>query len=230
MLAALTLQCAAADVQQLPLLASTAGIHAGAAGQLSVPGEGGSLNTGLGVVEVLGKPVASPGDVTIAGKPASIPISTLSVLTLLMSACSGLGALPFFFVGSLTPWWSGAANSIASGVMLAASFDLIYEGQSHGAVMLILGVACGTLFVRSCQRFLARFEQLRFDQLEGADARKVVLILGVMTAHAFGEGSGVGVSFRYCKLAYSVPCTGQVCRSRCRVEKGCPTFMPFQRS
>lgn len=30
---------------------------------------------------------------------------------------------------------------------------------------------------------------------QGADARKALLIIGVMAAHAFGEGSGVGVSF-----------------------------------
>ena len=31
--------------------------------------------------------------------------------------------------------------------------------------------------------------------LKGADATKVVLVIGIMTLHSFGEGSGVGVSF-----------------------------------
>ena len=40
-----------------------------------------------------------------------------------------------------------------------------------------------------------QFEDASFEDLQGADARKAMLIIAVMAAHAFGEGSGVGVSF-----------------------------------
>lgn len=36
---------------------------------------------------------------------------------------------------------------------------------------------------------------MKFQTLQGASARKVLLLVGIMTAHALGEGSGVGVSF-----------------------------------
>lgn len=42
---------------------------------------------------------------------------------------------------------------------------------------------------------VSQFEDASFEDLQGADARKAMLIIAVMAAHAFGEGSGVGVSF-----------------------------------
>lgn len=36
---------------------------------------------------------------------------------------------------------------------------------------------------------------MKFETLRGANARKVLLVVGIMAAHALGEGSGVGVSF-----------------------------------
>ena len=39
------------------------------------------------------------------------------------------------------------------------------------------------------------YEVDSFEELRGADARRVILFLAVMAAHAVGEGSGVGVSF-----------------------------------
>jgi zinc transporter ZupT len=48
---------------------------------------------------------------------------------------------------------------------------------------------------RASQEYLSQYEDASFEDLSGADARKAMLIVGVMAAHAFGEGSGVGVSF-----------------------------------
>lgn len=64
-------------------------------------------------------------------------------LTILMAAASGLGAVPFFFVGKLSPRWSALANAVACGVMLAASFDLVHEGEPYGPGLVILGVMLG---------------------------------------------------------------------------------------
>ena len=67
----------------------------------------------------------------------------VAVMTTLMGSASGLGAVPFFFVGSLSAEWAALANALACGVMLAASFDLVHEGQPYGAGLTILGVILG---------------------------------------------------------------------------------------
>jgi zinc transporter ZupT len=69
----------------------------------------------------------------------------VAVMTTLMGSASGLGAVPFFFVGSLSAEWAALANALACGVMLAASFDLVHEGQPYGAGLTILGVILGGL-------------------------------------------------------------------------------------
>ena len=46
-----------------------------------------------------------------------------------------------------------------------------------------------------CPCLARQFEDVSFEDLQGADARKAMLIITVMAAHAFGEGSGVGVSY-----------------------------------
>ena len=69
--------------------------------------------------------------------------SQVFVMTTLMASCSGLGAVPFFFLSSLSEEWAALANAVACGVMLAASFDLVHEGQPYGAAYTILGVILG---------------------------------------------------------------------------------------
>lgn len=79
--------------------------------------------------------------------------------------------------------------------MLAASFDLIHEGQPYSAPLVLLGVALGALFIKLMKNWLDDQEDVTFHDLKGADARKTLLMVSIMVAHAFGEGMGVGVSF-----------------------------------
>jgi hypothetical protein len=64
-------------------------------------------------------------------------------LTTIMAAASGLGAIPFFFVGKMSAHYSALANAVACGVMLAASFDLVHEGEPYGAGLVITGLMLG---------------------------------------------------------------------------------------
>lgn len=53
----------------------------------------------------------------------------LCVISLMMSFAAGLGCLPYLVTSSIAVSWIALANSIAGGVMLSSSFNLIYEGQ-----------------------------------------------------------------------------------------------------
>ncbi|XVF37375.1 hypothetical protein REPUB_Repub20aG0002600 [Reevesia pubescens] len=124
-----------------------------------------------------------------------VSVSTVALFTLAMAAATGLGAVPFFFV-ELDPQWAGVCNGMAAGVMLAASFDLIQEGQEHGAgTWVVIGILAGGIFILLCKKFLEQYGEVSMLDIKGADATKVVLVIGIMTLHSFGEGSGVGVSF-----------------------------------
>jgi len=111
------------------------------------------------------------------------------------AVATGLGALPFAFVRSFPRNWLGIGNAVAAGLMLAASFGLIYEGVDYSLTRTMIGVVIGLFFILWSHRFLERYEDVSLGNLDGLDARKALLIVGVMTLHSFAEGVGVGVSF-----------------------------------
>jgi zinc transporter ZupT len=115
---------------------------------------------------------------------ASPTVGAVFFMTLLMAAASGLGAVPFFFVRRLSPRLAALANALACGVMLAASFDLVHEGEPHGAILVVVGVCFGAVFIALTQRALRDQEDVKFGLLRGADARKTLLMVGIMTAHS----------------------------------------------
>ena len=119
----------------------------------------------------------------------------VTVLTVVMALGAGLGAVPFFFVKTLSSSWRGIATAIACGVMFAASFDLVHEGQPQGGTLVILGLVLGTVFIRITQHYLDGIEDVKFGHLHGERAKRLILVVGIMAAHSIGEGCGVGVSF-----------------------------------
>lgn len=90
-----------------------------------------------------------------------VSVTTVAILTLAMAAATGLGAVPFFFV-ELDSQWSGICNGMAAGVMLAASFDLIQEGQDHGSgSWVVFGILAGGVFIWLCKQVIS-FSYLTF--------------------------------------------------------------------
>jgi zinc transporter ZupT len=108
---------------------------------------------------------------------------------------TGAGALPFLLVKSLGARTMGWSNAAAAGLMLAASHGLIAEGAKLDIRLALLGVLAGLGAIMIAKRLLADRDDAEVADLQGASATKALLILGIMTAHSFAEGVGVGVSF-----------------------------------
>lgn len=123
----------------------------------------------------------------------------------LTAVSTGLGVVPLIFAPELDKFWVGVSNAIAAGMMTAASYSLCYEGYTFEEPLdtspfpsrsrCNLGIILGILFILVTKKYLDAHEDLKVGSLVGADARKVLLIIFVMTLHSFSEGVGVGVSF-----------------------------------
>jgi zinc transporter ZupT len=114
---------------------------------------------------------------------------------LLTALATGLGAVPFAFSRLRVVLWLGPANAIAAGVMLGAATGLAIEGTRRGPIGAWSGVLLGAAFVVLAHSALDHRRTLELGDLRGADARKAMLIVGVMTVHSVAEGVGVGASF-----------------------------------
>lgn len=114
---------------------------------------------------------------------------------MLTAAATGLGALPFAFVRNISRWWLGIANAAAAGLMLGASHNLITEGTDLSPSGVLVGLLVGLAAIVVSNRLIRRRGPVDIADLHGDNATKALLILGVMMAHSFAEGIGVGVSF-----------------------------------
>ncbi len=119
---------------------------------------------------------------------------TVFLYALITAVATGLGALPLLFVRNLAPRWLGLAGALAAGLMGGASIGLIHEGVNRGLGRTVLGVAIGIGAIAVSRRWFDG-RDVRWGELRGADARRALLMVGIMTAHSFSEGVGVGVSF-----------------------------------
>lgn len=120
---------------------------------------------------------------------------TVALAALLTAVATGVGAIPLLRPNvSLTE--VGLANAMAAGLMLAASAVLFYEGALRSPALVAAGGLAGMAFVVLSRRMLGgRHETLHLGSLRGVDALKALMIVGVMTAHSFAEGVGVGVAY-----------------------------------
>ncbi|MEA2434769.1 MAG: zinc transporter, family [Actinomycetota bacterium] len=79
--------------------------------------------------------------------------------------------------------------------MIGASIGLVYEGSLKSIGATALGVIAGAAFIQITRLALAGREDVHLGRLRGAGAKRILLIMVVMTIHSFTEGVAVGVSF-----------------------------------
>lgn len=126
---------------------------------------------------------------------SEINVFTIFIAALITALATGLGALPLIFVGKVDKWWLSVSNGLAAGLMLGASHGLITEGVDYNLLRVVLGIVLGILFMTLTHKVLNRHQDLHIGALDGANAIKALMIVGVMTLHSFSEGVGIGVSF-----------------------------------
>ena len=68
------------------------------------------------------------------------------------------------------------------------------EGTQFGGWQTIMGANLGVVFILLSQKFIDRYD-IQFGRIRGITARRMVLMVGVMTIHSFSEGVAVGASF-----------------------------------
>jgi zinc transporter ZupT len=122
------------------------------------------------------------------------PVAQVFLFGLATALATGLGAIPFAFVRSISPRVVAYTNALASGLMLGASFGLLAEGADYGRLATLIGANLGVLFVLFAGRLLGDRE-LQFGGIRGEDARKMTLIVLVMTVHSIAEGVAIGTAF-----------------------------------
>jgi zinc transporter ZupT len=126
---------------------------------------------------------------------AAHPVFQVFVYALLTAVATALGAIPFAFIPKLSERATAYANAGAAGLMLGASFGLIVEGTQKDGLATFVGVLAGVAFILLTQRLLGDDHDSGFLGARGAGARRMLLVVIIMTVHSFAEGAAVGVSF-----------------------------------
>ena len=145
-----------------------------------------------------------PGN-SLGNKGLEPTVHTVFYYGWISAISTGFGVLPLCFFCEMKEYWIGVSNAIAAGMMCAASYSLFVEGctfhdnndDSSLSPVVRTGIGCvmGLLFILGTKSFLDSHEDVKVGSLSGADTRKILLIVFVMTLHSFSEGVGIGVSF-----------------------------------
>ena len=121
-------------------------------------------------------------------------VAVVFIYALITAISTGFGAIPFAFIRTISDRTAARANAIAAGLMLGASLGLLGTGVGANGLATFIGAAIGIAFILLTQRVLGEHEP-QVGTVDAADARRMLLMVVVMTVHSFAEGVAVGVSF-----------------------------------
>jgi zinc transporter ZupT len=125
-----------------------------------------------------------------------IPWVQVFFYALITAIATGVGALPFFFIRNVSESFLGKSNAVAAGLMLAASYNLIFEGYKKDPWLTLIGMIAGVVLVILSDRALEQSNKdIDISSIAGKNRVNMLLFLGIMTVHSFAEGVSVGVSF-----------------------------------
>ena len=117
------------------------------------------------------------------------------VAALITALATGLGALPLLAMKDVPKRWVALSTAAAGGLMLAACHGVIAEGVEIHPARTLLGLLLVLGAILVAERLAAGAPPVPALAAKGIDPAEALLIVGVMTAHSFAEGVGVGVSF-----------------------------------
>ncbi|MFP4127213.1 MAG: ZIP family metal transporter [Alphaproteobacteria bacterium] len=123
------------------------------------------------------------------------PVLVVFLAALLTAVATGLGALPLLAAKHLSARWLALANAAAAGLMLAACYSLIGEGFAFDVRRTLAGIVLGLVFIVAAGHWLHGHDEVSVADVSGADAARILLIVGIMTLHSAAEGVGVGVAY-----------------------------------
>ncbi len=115
------------------------------------------------------------------------PVAMVFNYAMITALATGLGAGPFFFLKDISHSFLAKSHALAAGLMLSASFNLIFEGYKIADWMTLLGMIAGLLLVVGSDALMKRTNPVQIDDLVGAGSKKMLLFLAIMTIHSFDE-------------------------------------------
>ena len=124
-----------------------------------------------------------------------VTLLTVFIAALITALTTGLGAVPLIFSRRVGNIWLSVGAAMAAGLMMAASHSLVDEGMVKQEWLTLAGMVTGLILVYLAYQWIEKQGAPDVSELNNADAKKALMIVGVMTAHSFAEGIGVGVSY-----------------------------------
>jgi zinc transporter ZupT len=107
---------------------------------------------------------------------------------------TGVGAVPVFLLGAHAERLRPLLGAVAAVVMSLASVTLVRPALDEGSALIVAsGVTVGAGLLLVSRRRLSR--RGRYAGADQVDARRSLLVFGVLFVHSFPEGLAVGAAW-----------------------------------